>query len=550
MKSQKRIARIFSLTLTLVGLLSWNLLPVNSPAQAARAATPGGLAAPTGQAAPRAVANGRIAFVSDGDVYTMNPDGSDRLRLTLNPAGESSSSLAWSPDGTQLAFQRNKPFDQSKQSAQAGIFVMQADGSNQRRLSPAGEVDYAPAWSPDGTQLAFVRNVLEGVDHHNQIFVMEADGSNQRRLTQAGESNDSPVWSPDGTKIAFLRLSDFAPHLVVMNADGSGQRIISQSYTQPAWSPDGSKLAFASYDSNSIFVIHADGSNPTQITQPAIYDAFDVEYDSSPSWSPDGSKITFSRYLGCDIEGANCHGAQIRVVNADGSGLSKAKDNAPSVYAYQPTWSPDSTKVIFLEAKDLFLMNADGSGLTNLTHTVDENDYAAAWQPLPLVSCADGISAAGQSFEADGGTGGVEVSAGSECHWTASSNFSWVSITAADNAGNGSVSYAVAANPDTHTRSATIIVAAQVFRITQAGVAVRITKAEVAGKTLVVTGEHFDAGAEILLNGAAQKTRNDAENPTGTLIGKKAGKKIRPGDRLQVRNPDGALSQEFSFSGS
>ncbi|HET9530102.1 MAG TPA: kelch repeat-containing protein [Blastocatellia bacterium] len=77
-----------------------------------------------------------------------------------------------------------------------------------------------------------------------------------------------------------------------------------------------------------------------------------------------------------------------------------------------------------------------------------------------------------------------------------------------------------------------------------------ISMASVAGKKLIITGENFDDGAVILINGERQKTRNDDQNPQTTLIGKKAGKKVKPGDRIQVRNPDGAISEEFIFTGS
>ena len=74
--------------------------------------------------------------------------------------------------------------------------------------------------------------------------------------------------------------------------------------------------------------------------------------------------------------------------------------------------------------------------------------------------------------------------------------------------------------------------------------------ASVAGKKLIVVGENFTPDSVITINGEEQKTRNDDQNPGTTLIGKKAGKKIKPGDRLQVRNPDGPLSEEFIFTGS
>jgi hypothetical protein len=81
-------------------------------------------------------------------------------------------------------------------------------------------------------------------------------------------------------------------------------------------------------------------------------------------------------------------------------------------------------------------------------------------------------------------------------------------------------------------------------------VPLRISGASVVGKRLFVVGENFDPGAVILLDGEEQKTRNDDQKPKTTLIGKKAGKKIKPGDKLQVQNPSGTLSDEFTFTGS
>jgi hypothetical protein len=84
------------------------------------------------------------------------------------------------------------------------------------------------------------------------------------------------------------------------------------------------------------------------------------------------------------------------------------------------------------------------------------------------------------------------------------------------------------------------------------GIAIpRITGATVSGKRLTVVGENFDPGAELLLNGQKQKkVSNDPESPTTKLIAKKSGKKIKSGDKLQVKNPDGTLSPEFAFTGS
>src|SRR6267142_3771643 len=133
MKSQRNIARqLFGLTLTLTSLMSWNTLPIPLPERAVQAATRARVTEPTGQAVLRAVANGRIAFVSrernaQSDIYTMNPDGSDRKQLTFSQEYEAEP--VWSPDGTKIAFARYGGYGDGSYSE---IFVMNADGSDQR----------------------------------------------------------------------------------------------------------------------------------------------------------------------------------------------------------------------------------------------------------------------------------------------------------------------------------------------------------------------------------------------------------------------------------
>jgi hypothetical protein len=199
---------------------------------------------------------------------------------------------------------------------------------------------------------------------------------------------------------------------------------------------------------------------------------------------------------------------------------------------------------------DLFVISIDGSGLTNITNTTHTSEWDPSWYPLSLTTCVDSISPLSQSFDADGGTGTVEVTAGSTCSWSASSNAIWISITPGSSSGNGVVDYSVAANISTRPRTATLIVAGHPFIATQSGVPVRITSASVEGTRLLVIGENFDPSAVILLNGEEQRTKNDPQNPRTGLICKKAGKKVKPGDKLQVRNADNTLSREFIFAGS
>ncbi len=164
--------------------------------------------------------------------------------------------------------------------------------------------------------------------------------------------------------------------------------------------------------------------------------------------------------------------------------------------------------------------------------------------------CSESISPTSLSFDSGAGTGSVSVTAGGECRWIAYSNADWIGITSGGSSGNGSVSFSVEANSSTAPRTGTLTIAARAFTVIQAGLPVRITSASLTGKKLFVVGENFDPGAVILLNSEEQKTRNDDANPKTTLIGKKAGKRIKPGDTLQVRNPNGTISQEFTFTGS
>jgi Tol biopolymer transport system component len=283
------------------------------------------------------VANGRVAFVSSegntqSDIYTMNPDGSDRKQLTFSQ-----------------------------------------------------EFEGQTAWSPDGTQIAFEKVTWTGNGGYSEIFVMNANGSDQRRLTQS-QFDGSPTWSPDGTKIAFWRLDSItmpsSRGIFVMNADGSDQRAVASTSNlqEPEWSPDGLKLAVVdngALGTYGIHLINVDGSNRTQITQPPLSPLFE---DHAPAWSPDGSKITFIRCA--DANGWGCWDtpSHLWVVNADGSNPTKLTDTQ----AYSPAWSPDGTKIMFGNGGDLLVMNPDGSGFTKITNTDGKDEGAPSWQALPL----------------------------------------------------------------------------------------------------------------------------------------------------------------------
>jgi Tol biopolymer transport system component/plastocyanin len=263
------------------------------------------------------------------------------------------------------------------------IFVMNADGSAQTRVTNSSGTDAEPAWSPDGSKLAFYREVNFSPD----ILMMTFGDTTTTNLTRTANVWDwHAAWKPNGSTLAFTRINGSNWGVYTMSAsNGSGQTRISNELAHefmPAWSPDGSKLAVtcrnggAPEGSKDICVMNADGSGLINLIPLAGQEDFD------PAWSPDGSKIAFTS----NRDGGNSN-YEIYVMNADGSNhrrLTVSPAANPS-WDHEPTWSPDGSKIAFSSARDgnyeIYVMNADGSGQTNLTNSAG-NDDQPSWQPL------------------------------------------------------------------------------------------------------------------------------------------------------------------------
>lgn len=280
----------------------------------------------------------------------------------------------WSPDGKRIVFA-------SDRSGDGEIYVMDADGTDVLRLTHRDGYDADPAWSPDGSKIAFCTDR----DGNQEIYVMDVDGSNPRNLSNHPASDcATPSWSPDGKKLTFVSTRDGdwknRPEdnyeIYVMNADGSGQTRLTHSpgydlSTGQAWTPDGEQIIFCSsgehpynpegvdiYANFDIYRIDADGKNLTQLT-------FSHEEDSYPFLSPDGEEIYYSRLLKSTGTGYDLYR-----MTSDGKTITRVTD-LPHLEGVA-SWSPDGTRIVYQVSdgkyNSLFVANADGSSPVKITN--------------------------------------------------------------------------------------------------------------------------------------------------------------------------------------
>ncbi len=282
--------------------------------------------------------NGKIAFVKGnpggdvGNIYIMNANGSGLSKLT---SSGTATGPTFAKGGAKMAF------SQAVNGAQE-LYTMRPDGSAKTRLTNNADTDDYPAFSPDGTKIAFKSNRGgDGVnqpsgDPDNEIWVMKAAPESATnipvRLTNNDATDADPNWSPDGSKIVFASgRADSDGDIYIMNADGTGQKRLTTSSSNdvtPEFSPNGRKIVFRSNrdGDQEIYTMNIDGTGTQKLTNNAVI-------DYTPNWSPDGTKIVFAKG-----STTSYRDHQIYTMNVNGSGTQKlTTDTLGDIY---PAWQP------------------------------------------------------------------------------------------------------------------------------------------------------------------------------------------------------------------
>ena len=317
--------------------------------------------------------NGRIAYVSDGQIWTVRTDGSDPQAMTSDAAVKGVP--FWSRDGTKLAFLSHVD---PQRTELASLVVMDADASRSVTIIADAVALRHIAWSPDGTSLAFSRWIPVSLGQRDRIFTAKPDGSEPpTQIGDPGLSAFYPAYSPDGLDMAYVSdhhlnyceqgncVVDNTFALHIMSSDGSDDLTLARDEIQPKididryariidWKPDGSSILFTGLAAESgdygIYTVAPDGTTVPRRIDDSAASAYGA------TWDPLGDRIAYLRERGdrWDLVVADADGGSARVIATD-------------VGRFGPRWSPDGRSVIVMdpvedERGSFRIVPVDGAG--------------------------------------------------------------------------------------------------------------------------------------------------------------------------------------------
>ena len=244
----------------------------------------------------------------------MNPDGGQQVNLTRHPAADSQP--AWAPTGEQILFV-------SRRNGISDLYLMDADGTNVRKVFKDSILRISPAWSPDAKQISYCSGNLDA----RKLYIATLGKEIETPVAEVGNFSGYSSWSPDGTKIVFdapLRRENTATRIHIFNLQTRQQKglllkVIPASMGAPAWAPSNEKIAFSWLrppvgGHSAIYIMNSDGSMPEPVFQPPPEVAVDF-----PRWAPDGEKLIYEQY------GINTQ-RQLLTINANGGNPKQITD--------------------------------------------------------------------------------------------------------------------------------------------------------------------------------------------------------------------------------